>query len=281
MKVLLGIGKMRLIPYFESKNKSFNVYQGNCMDIMPNFESNSVDMIFSDPPYFLSNGGLTVKNGMIQSVNKGEWDKKNEEDIYQFNHQWITQARRLLKDSGTIWVSGTHHNIFNIGQVLKEHNFKILNMITWEKPNPPPNFSCRYFTYSSEWIIWARKYSKIPHYFNYDLMKKLNGDKQQKDVWRLPAVGGWEKIQGKHPTQKPLGLLSRIVLASTQKDNLVLDPFAGSGTTGIAAAILDRRFIGIEQELDFLELSKSRYQSITPELKTNLKQKVRQQISLI
>lgn len=281
MKVLLGIGKMILTPYFESKDKSFNVYQGNCMDIMPHFESNSVDMIFADPPYFLSNGGLTVKNGMIQSVNKGEWDKKNEEDIYQFNHQWITQARRLLKDSGTIWVSGTHHNIFNIGQVLKEHNCKILNMITWEKPNPPPNFSCRYFTYSSEWIIWARKYSKIPHYFNYDLMKKLNGDKQQKDVWRLPAVSSWEKIQGKHPTQKPLGLLSRIVLASTQKDNLVLDPFAGSGTTGIAAAILDRRFIGIEQELDFLELSKSRYQSITPELKTNLKQKVRQQISLI
>ena len=154
-------------------------------------------------------------------------------------------------------------------------------MITWEKPNPPPNFSCRYFTYSSEWIIWARKHSKTPHYFNYDLMKKLNGDKQQKDIWRLPAVGSWEKMQGKHPTQKPLGLLSRIILSSTQKGDLILDPFSGSGTTGIASILLDRKYIGIEQELRFLKLSKRRYQAMTLESKYEFKQKIREQISVI
>ncbi|WP_335341973.1 site-specific DNA-methyltransferase [Moraxella oculi] len=142
-------------------------------------------------------------------------------------------------------------------------------------------FSCRYFTYSAEWIIWARKNPKIPHYFNYDLMKRLNANKQQKDVWRLLAVSGWEKTQGEHPTQKPLGLLSRIILASTQKGDLIVDPFSGSGTTGIAATLLDRNYIGIEQELGFLELSKRRYQAITPSLKNEFKQKVRTQISVI
>lgn len=272
---------MRLHPYF-GNDRAFNIYQGNCMDIMSHFNDSSIDMIFADPPYFLSNGGLTVKNGIIQSVNKGDWDKNdNIENIDNFNNEWIRQARKLLKDNGTIWISGTHHNIFSIGQVLKENDFKILNMITWEKPNPPPNFSCRYFTYSSEWIIWARKYAKIPHYFDYELMKKLNGDKQQKDVWRLSAVGSWEKTQGKHPTQKPLGLLSRIILSSTQKDDLILDPFSGSGTTGIASVLLDRNYIGIEQELEFLELSKRRYQEITPKLKYEFKQKIRKQISVI
>ncbi|WP_245640026.1 DNA-methyltransferase [Moraxella oblonga] len=249
---------------------------------MQEMDEKSVNIIFADPPYFLSNDGLTFKNGIIQSVNKGEWDKyDNEKEIYDFNDEWIKQARRLLKDNGTIWISGTHHNIFSIGQVLKENNFKILNMITWEKPNPPPNFSCRYFTYSTEWIIWARKNAKIPHYFNYDLMKKLNGNKQQKDVWRLPAVSSWEKIQGKHPTQKPLGLLARIILSSTQKENLILDPFSGSGTTGIASVLLDRHYIGIEQNSEFLELSKRRYQAITPISKNEFKQKIREQISVI
>ncbi|KDN25085.1 DNA methylase N-4/N-6 domain-containing protein [Moraxella bovoculi 237] len=268
--------------HFSSVNQDFLLFCGNSIKIMQEMDEKSVNMIFADPPYFLSNDGLTVKNGIIQSVNKGEWDKNdNEKEIYDFNNEWIKQSRRLLKDNGTIWISGTHHNIFSIGQVLKENNFKLLNMITWEKPNPPPNFSCRYFTYSTEWIIWARKYSKIPHYFNYDLMKKLNDNKQQKDVWRLPSVGSWEKTQGKHPTQKPLGLLARIILASTQKGDLILDPFSGSGTTGIASVLLDRNYIGIEQELEFLELSKRRYQAMTLESKYEFKQKIREQISII
>ncbi|MFL1731833.1 DNA-methyltransferase [Moraxella oculi] len=273
---------MLLTNYFYSDNENFKLYQGNCINIMAKLPECCIDMIFADPPYFLSNDGLTFKNGIIQSVNKGEWDKNdNEKEIYDFNNEWIKQARRLLKDNGTIWISGTHHNIFSIGQVLKENNFKILNMITWEKPNPPPNFSCRYFTYSTEWIIWAKKYDKIPHYFDYELMKKLNGDKQQKDVWRLPAVSSWEKTQGKHPTQKPLGLLARIILSSTQKENLILDPFSGSGTTGIASVLLDRHYIGIEQNSEFLELSKRRYQAMTLESKYEFKQKIREQISII
>ena len=186
----------------------------------------------------------------------------------------------MLADNGTIWMSGTHHNIFTLGRVLSQLNFKILNMITWEKPNPPPNFSCRYFTYSTEWIIWARKNPKIPHYFNYELMKSLNGDKQMKDVWRLPAVSSWEKQFGKHPTQKPLGLLSRIVLASTKANDLVLDPFTGSSTTGIAANLFGRKFIGVDQDSNFLTLSKNRYLGLDEKSRQYFKERVKQQISL-
>ncbi|UNU73329.1 site-specific DNA-methyltransferase [Moraxella nasovis] len=268
--------------YFQSTDKNFNLYQGDCIKIMPTLQANSIDMIFADPPYFLSNDGLTVKDGVIQSVNKGNWDKfSTDDEIYRFTYEWLNESRRILKDNGTIWISGTHHNIFMLGRILEQLGFKILNMITWEKPNPPPNFSCRYFTYSAEWIIWARKYPKIPHYFNYELMKKLNANKQAKDVWRLPAVNKWEKQQGRHPTQKPLGLLSRIILASTQEYDIIVDPFSGSATTGIAGAILNRKFIGIESNDEFLALSKRRYIDLTPNNKTSLKQKIREQISLI
>jgi site-specific DNA-methyltransferase (adenine-specific) len=150
------------------------------------------------------------------------------------------------------------HNIFSIGQILTELDFKILNVITWEKNNPPPNFSCRFFTHSTEQIIWARKKEKVPHYFNYELMKKLNGDKQMKDVWKLPAISPWEKSQGKHPTQKPLSVLTRLILASTKPDAWILDPFTGASTTGIAANLANRRFLGIDQEQQFLDISKKR-----------------------
>lgn len=150
------------------------------------------------------------------------------------------------------------HNIFSVGQILTELGFKILNIITWEKTNPPPNFSCRYFTYSTEQIIWARKCEKVPHYFNYELMKQLNGDKQMKDVWKFPAIAPWEKSCGKHPTQKPLSVLTRLILASTKPNAWILDPFTGSSTTGIAANLANRRFLGIDQEENFLALSKNR-----------------------
>lgn len=163
-----------------------------------------------------------------------------------------------MKDNATIWISGTKHNIFSIGQLLTELDFKILNVITWEKNNPPPNFSCRFFTHSTEQIIWARKKEKVPHYFNYELMKQLNGDKQMKDVWKLPAIAPWEKSCGKHPTQKPLSVLTRLILASTQPNAWILDPFTGSSTTGIAANLANRRFLGIDQEEEFLNISKNR-----------------------
>ncbi|WP_264673190.1 MULTISPECIES: DNA-methyltransferase [unclassified Psychrobacter] len=232
------------------------------MTVIPQIE-NDVDMVFADPPYFLSNGGQTVKNGKIQSVNKGDWDKLiSDNDAYVFTYEWLSAVRGKMADNATIWVSGTHHNIFTLGRILPQLGFKILNVITWEKTNPPPNFSCRFFTHSTEFIIWARKYPKVPHYFDYDLMKRLNNDKQMKDVWRLPAIAKWEKSCGKHPTQKPLALLAQIILASTKKDALILDPFAGSSTTGIAGHVLERRFIGIEQEFDYLKLSQARYEDL-------------------
>ena len=167
-----------------------------------------------------------------------------------------------MKDNATIWISGTMHNIFSVGQILTELGFKILNVITWQKSNPPPNFSCRFFTHSTEQIIWARKSPKVPHYYNYALMKELNGDKQMKDVWQLPAIAPWEKKWGKHPTQKPLSVLTRIILASTQKDAWILAPFTGSSTTGIAANLLNRRFLGIDIEEEYLKISINRKKEI-------------------
>jgi site-specific DNA-methyltransferase (adenine-specific) len=216
-------------------------------------------MVFADPPYFLSNNGLSIQSGEIVSVNKGNWDKSHGFDyINEFNRKWLSLARDNMKEEATIWISGTMHNIFSVGQILTELGFKILNIITWEKTNPPPNFSCRYFTYSTEQIIWARKSEKVPHYFNYELMKQLNGNKQMKDVWKLPAIAPWEKSCGKHPTQKPLSVLTRLILASTKPNAWILDPFTGSSTTGIAANLLNRRFLGIDQEEEFLEISKKR-----------------------
>lgn len=216
-------------------------------------------MVFADPPYFLSNGGLSIQSGKIVSVNKGGWDKSQGfEFVNDFNRKWLKLVREKMKDDATIWISGTMHNIFSIGQILTELDFKILNVITWEKNNPPPNFSCRFFTHSTEQIIWARKKEKVPHYYNYDLMRKLNGDKQMKDVWKLPAIASWEKSCKKHPTQKPLSVLTRLILASTKPGAWILDPFTGSSTTGIAANLANRRFLGIDQELEYLEISKRR-----------------------
>lgn len=247
-----------LNPYFKSTDKNFNLLQGDTMDLLPKFE-HKFDMVFADPPYFLSNNGMSIQSGQIVSVNKGKWDKSEGfEFINDFNRKWLTLARDKMKDNATIWISGTYHNIFSIGQILQELDFKILNVITWEKNNPPPNFSCRFFTHSTELIIWARKKEKVPHYYNYELMKQLNGDKQMKDVWKLPAISPWEKSCNKHPTQKPLAVLTRLILASTKPNAWILDPFAGSSTTGIAANLLNRRYLGIDQEEAFLEISKNR-----------------------
>ena len=196
-------------------------------------------------------------------VDKGEWDKgKSLQEMMDFNMEWLGLCRDKLKDNGTIWISGTYHNIFSVANCLNELGYKILNVITWAKTNPPPNISCRYFTYSTEFIIWARKSEKKAHYFNYDLMKQINGDKQMTDVWHLPAIAPWEKSCGKHPTQKPLALLSRIIMASTEQGEWGLDPFCGSSTTGIAANLLARRYLGIEQEQEFAAMSRNRREEL-------------------
>lgn len=220
-------------------------------------------MIFADPPYFLSNGGISVQSGKQVSVDKGDWDKSQGfEKNNDFNRQWLSLCRDKLTENGTIWISGTYHNIFSVAQMLNELDFKILNCVTWAKTNPPPNLSCKYFTHSTEFILWARKNKKVTHYFNYALMKEINGGTQMRDLWTLPAIAKWEKSCGKHPTQKPLPLLARIILASTKENDWILDPFTGSSTTGIAANLFNRRFLGIDQEEQFLELSKKRREEI-------------------
>lgn len=248
--------------YYKSPNRDFTLLHGDCFQLLREFDF-KFSCIFADPPYFLSNGGISVQSGKIVSVNKGDWDKgKSLQEIMDFNMEWLSLCRGKLKDNGSIWISGTYHNIFSVANCLAELGYKILNVVTWAKTNPPPNISCRYFTYSTEFIIWARKSQKKAHYFNYDLMKLINGSRQMTDVWHLPAIAPWEKSCGKHPTQKPLALLSRIILASTRQGEWVLDPFCGSSTTGIAANLLGRRYLGIEQELDFINMSKCRREEI-------------------
>lgn len=248
--------------YYQSTDENFSLYKGDSLQILSQI-SNQFDMIFADPPYFLSNGGKKIQGRRMVSVNKGEWDKKkSSDDIDKFNQEWINQCKPLLKDNGTIWVCGTYHNIFSVEKCLKNAGFKIINIITWQKSDPTPTWGNLHFNFSSEYIIWAKKTPMANHYFNYELMKQLNGGKLMPDVWKLPTVGLWEKTCGKHPTQKPLRLLYRIILASTKVGEIILDPFAGSSTTGIAANLLGRKFIGIEQDEDFLLLGKKRKMDI-------------------
>ena len=245
-------------PIFASIDSSFSLYQGDCNELLPQMRE-KFDLIFADPPYFLSNDGLSIQNGKIASVNKGEWDRGNEiEDIDNFNMKWIANAKPDLKSTGSSMISGTYHNIFSLGRALQKLDFKILNIITWQKTNPPPNFSCRYLTHSTEQIIWARKSHKHKHTFNYEFLKALNGGKQMRDVWSFPAIAPWEKSCGKHPTQKPLALLVRLLLMSSNENSLICDPFSGSSTTEIAANLLNRKFVGIEQESEFIEISVKR-----------------------
>ena len=202
------------------------------------------------------------------SVNKGKWDESDSLKYkHTFNKKWIKECYRILKDDGTIWISGTLHNIYSIGMALEETGFKIINNITWQKTNPPPNLACKTFTHSTETILWARKDIKNCKYkFNYELMKEINNGKQMKDVWKTSLTKPSEKKCGKHPTQKPLEIMERIILASTQEKDLILDPFSGSGTTGIAAYKLDRNYIGIEREQEYLDLSIKRYEEIREDI---------------
>lgn len=245
--------------YFSQDN--FTLILGDSLEELKKIKSKSIDMIFADPPYFLSGDGITCSGGKIVSVKKGEWDKKIDiKEKHKFNKKWIRLCKRVLKDNGTIWISGTMHNIYSIGMALEEEGFKIINNITWKKLNPPPNISCRAFTHSTETILWAKKDIKnAKHKFNYETMKTMNGGKQMKDVWETSLTKPSEKKYGKHPTQKPIELLKRIILSSTDEGDLILDPFNGSGTTGIVANLLNRKYIGIEKEKDYLDLTIRRF----------------------
>lgn len=250
-----------MATFFKDENSA--LYHADSLELLPRFPAEYVDVIFADPPYFLSNGGITCKGGKAVSVNKGDWDKISSlEEKHEFNRRWINLCKKILKPNGTIWISGTLHNIYSVGMALEQEGFKIMNNITWQKTNPPPNLSCRYFTHSTETILWAKKNAKAKHFFNYELMKELNGGKQMKDVWSDIWTGGLtpqrEKTFGKHPTQKPLYLLKKILLASTREGDLVLDPFCGSGTTGVVCKVLGRKFIGIDINEEFIALAKER-----------------------
>ncbi len=251
--------------FYESINAQLVL--GDTFKILPKAKDESVDMIFADPPYFLSNNGVTCKSGKMVSVNKGNWDKISDTSTYvtqkhQFNRKWIRQCKRILKPNGSIWISGTLHNIYSIGMALEQEGFKIINNITWQKTNPPPNLACKCFTHSTETILWAQKADrKSRHYFNYELMKEQNGGKQMKDVWTGSLTKPSEKKAGKHPTQKPEYLLERIILAATEPRAVILDPFCGSGTTGVVSIRYGRDFIGIDNEEEYLLITKNRLET--------------------
>ena len=256
----MHIYKAKNNVFFEDNN--FVLLNGDCFELIKTIKSRSVNVIFADPPYFLSGGGVTCKSGKMVFVDKAQWDKKKViDEKLKYNKKWIKLCKRILKDNGTIWISGTFHNIYTIGVALEKEGFSIINNITWQKLSPPPNLACKAFTHSTETILWACK-SGSKYFYNYALMKKLNGNRQKKDVWNDIHIKKLEKEFGKHPTQKPLDLLKRIILASTKENDIVLDPFNGSGTTGIACSLLKRQYIGIDSEKEYLEISKKRYLNI-------------------
>ena len=254
-------------PYFNSDDDRFVLYQGDSLQVLADLPEESVDLIFADPPYFLSNGGITCKSGKMVSVNKGRWDvSQGVEENHEFNVSWLRACKRVLKPNGTIMVSGTRHMIFSVGYAMQQLGYKLLNDIIWYKVIPPPNLSCRYFTHGTETIIWAGRDGRTKHYFDYPAMKAENEGKQMQNLWSLIPPRKAEKRFGKHPTQKPIALLDRIVRAASDEDAVVLDPFSGSATTGIACARLGRRYIGIEKESEFLDLSIQRFNDLDGEV---------------
>lgn len=246
--------------YFESNR--VKIYLGDAVETLSKLLPESVDLIFADPPYKLSNGGFTCHAGQMVSVDKGSWDVSNgiEED-FNFHYKWIEACRRVLKPDGSLWISGTYHSIYACGYVLQRQGWHILNDICWYKPNAAPNLSCRMFTASHETLLWAKKDKDSVQTFNYedmkhgsfpgDLIKKK--DKQMRSIWVVGTPKNDEKKYGKHPTQKPELLLDRIIMSSSNEGDTVLDPFCGSATTGVVALRHNRRFIGVDLEQDYLE----------------------------
>ncbi|CAM3216530.1 site-specific DNA-methyltransferase [Lactococcus hircilactis] len=250
--------------YYKDTQLNSELILANSFEYMKKMDKESVDIIFADPPYFLSNNGFSNSGGKMVSVNKGEWDKISSlSEKHAFNRNWINLAKKILKPNGTIWISGSFHNIYSVGMALEEEGFKILNNITWQKTNPPPNLSCRYFTHSTETILWARKEGKsAKHYFNYELMKELNNGKQMKDVWTGSLTKRSEKTFGKHPTQKPEYILEKIILSSSKEGDIIFDPFVGSGTTCVVSKKLNRKYIGIDIEKKYLDIAIERLENI-------------------
>lgn len=259
-------GSLRVV--WQSDDGQSAMHCGDGLELMASMPSDSVDCIWTDPPYLLSNDGTTCIAGKRVSVNKGEWDRSDGiENDHGFNLAWLSECYRVLKPAGTIWVTGTLHIYLSVGMAMMQLGFRILNDITWEKTNPPPNLGCRCFTHSTETLLWATKApkgSKHKYTFHYQGMKAENGGKQMKSVWRFPAAGRDEKKFGKHPTQKPVALIERCLRASTNPGDFVLDPFAGSASTGMAALSIGRKFIGCEIAPEYAELGRQRLAELVP-----------------
>jgi site-specific DNA-methyltransferase (adenine-specific) len=249
-------------PAFSDLALGAKLFQGDALALLDMCRPGIADLIFADPPYFLSNGGFTCQGGRMVPVEKGAWDKSRSfEEDHAFNMAWLDACRRVLKPNGTLFVSGTAHNIYSVGFALQSLGYKILNDIAWFKVNPPPNLACRYFTHATETILWAKKDEKAKHTFNYDIMRAMPDpapNKQMLSLWRITPPAKVEKRYGKHPTQKPEALLERIVLAASDPGQVVLDPFCGSGTTGVACIRHGRRFIGFDMEAEYLAVAQKR-----------------------
>lgn len=251
-----------MTPLHQIGNNEFTLFHGDSLELIVHI-GKKVDMIFADPPYFLSKRGIKQINGTWKSFDKGEWDRVTTHNkINEFNKTWLSACRNILKEDGTIFVTGTYHNIFSVATCMLELGYKILNIIVWQKSDAKPTLSRSYFSFTTEYIVWTRKNEKVTHFFNCELMEQLNGGTRMSDVWRIPFLSPWEMKCGRHPTQKPLRLLYRIILSSTHIGDTILDPFAGSCTTGIAANLLERKFIGIDQSLDYLMYGIRRKQEI-------------------
>jgi site-specific DNA-methyltransferase (adenine-specific) len=251
--------KMMKVYYSERNVRIFN---GDVVETLNSLPEECIDLIFADPPYNLSNGGFTCHAGKRVSVNKGKWDKsKGIDEDFEFHYNWIESCKRVLKPNGSLWISGTYHSIYACGFALQKQGWHLINDICWFKPNAAPNLACRMFTASHETLLWVRKDKKAKHFFNYDLIKAgdWNGDflkkpnKQMRSVWAIATPKNGEKKYGKHPTQKPESLLDRIVLACSKKNDIVLDPFCGSATTGVSSLKNGRKFVGIDAEKDYLD----------------------------
>lgn len=263
-----------ITPYF-SDNDNFILYNGNNITILSEIKE-KVDVIFADPPYFLSSQKQITQNGKIKVCDKGEWDRvTTPSKINNFNRTWLSKCRDILKDNGTIWVCGTYHNIYSVEQCLIELGFQILNIVVWQKSDPPPTPYGGRLNFSAEYIVWARKNPKAVHCFHYDMLKQMNGGKEMPDVWKMSSPGSWERTCGKHPTQKPLRLLYRILQVCTEEGFTILDPFAGSCTTGIAAKLTGRKFIGIDLNSEYLDYGIQRWKECeNPAKVESLKKKI-------
>ena len=263
-----GLQALQRRARWASRDGGSVLYLGDALRVLSQVPEASVDCVWTDPPYKLSNGGITCVAGRMVSVDKGEWDRSGGLELdHQFNVDWIAACSRVLKPAGTIWVSGTLHLYPSVGMALLQNGFRLLNDIVWEKPNPPPNLGRRTFTHATEILLWAGnapKGGRHRHTFNYDAMRQENGGKQMKTVWRFPTPSRGEKRFGKHPTQKPVALIARCLRASTHPGGIVLDPFAGSGSTGVAALEEGRRFMGIEAVAEYAAIARKRLDAATP-----------------